>query len=69
MNTHMWRVATGTYMIQTDDPGIARKLNRRNSTELVAWGINAYLRVFQISDLRPDNARRMLSHIKGGEIN
>ncbi len=69
MNTHMWKVSTGSYMIQTNDPGIARKLSRRNSTELVAWGVNAYLRVFQITNLRPDNARRMLRHVKGQETN
>lgn len=63
----MWRVAPGTFNIQTDDPAIARRLNRRKSMTLVAWGVNTYLRVFQIKNLRPDNARRMLRHISGQE--
>jgi hypothetical protein len=67
MSVYMWKVSTGTYMIQTDEPKTARKLSRRDKCTLVAWGINVYLRVFQISNLRADNARRMHRHIKAQE--
>ncbi|NQV16214.1 hypothetical protein HQ531_12205 [bacterium] len=65
--TYMWKVAPLTFWIQTDDPAIARKLSRRKSLKLVAWGVNVYLRVFQISNVRPDNARRLLRHITDQE--
>lgn len=63
MNTFMWKTAPGTYRIQTDEPSIARKLTRRKKCNLVAWGINTYLRIFEIANLRADNARRMARHI------
>ncbi len=69
MSIYMWKVSTGTYMIQTDEPETARKLSRRDKCTLVAWGINVYLRVFQISNLRADNAARLRRHILGSETN
>jgi len=65
----MWRTYPGTFNIQTDEPLVARKLSRRKTMKLVAWGVNTYLRTFQITDLRPDNARRMFRHISGKESN
>jgi len=69
MSTNMWSIGPGMFRIQTNKPNIARKLSRRKSMNLVAWGINTYLRVFQVSNIRPDNARRMLRHIMGQESN
>ncbi|MBL7046224.1 MAG: hypothetical protein ISR95_01085 [Candidatus Marinimicrobia bacterium] len=63
----MWKVAPLTFRFQTDNPKIGRKLSRRKTMKLVAWGINTYLRIYEISNLRPDNARRMLRHITGQE--
>jgi hypothetical protein len=63
MSIYMWKVSTGRYMIQADEPKTARKLSRRDKCTLVAWGVNNYLRIFQISNLRADNARRMLRHV------
>jgi len=63
----MWKVAPQTFNIQTDNPAIASRLSRRKSMTLFAWIVNTYLRVFQITNLRPDNARRMLRHIMGQE--
>ena len=63
----MWRISPGTFNIQTDEPKVARKLSRRKSMKLVAWGVNTYLRIFQITNLRPDNARRLLRHIRSQE--
>jgi hypothetical protein len=67
MCTYMWKIDKRTYFIQTDDPKTARKLSRREKCTLVAWGVNNYLRIFQISNLRADNARRMRRHILGQE--
>jgi|GEM_PF-1094577 hypothetical protein len=67
MSTNMWRVAPRTFRIQTDDPKIVRVLSRRKTMKLVAWGVNKYLRVYENTNLRPDNARRMLSHIMSYE--
>jgi len=65
--TEMWPFGPRTYRIQTDDPKIARKLSRRKSMVPAGCGVNVYLRIFQITDIRPDNARRMLRHILGQE--
>lgn len=64
MSVEMWKKEKGTYLFQTDDPVIARKLSRRKKAVLVAWGVNCYLRVYEFSNMRPDNARRMLRHIQ-----
>jgi len=63
----MWSVGPRMYRIQTDEPKIARKLSRRKSMKPAGYGVNTYLRIFQIIDIRPDNARRMLRHILGQE--
>lgn len=63
----MWKTGSRSFRIQTDDPKIVRVLSRRKTMKLVAWGINKYLRVYENSNLRPDNARRMLRHISGQE--
>ena len=69
MSTVMWQIGPSQFRIQTDDPRVARNLSRRKSMGLVAWGMNIYLRVFQIENMRPDNARRMLNHILAQENN
>jgi len=61
----MWNLEGHTFRFQTDNPKIARMLSKRKAMILVAWGMNKYLRIFQVENLRPDNARRMLRHITG----
>ena len=67
MSTYMWPLGSRTYRIQTDDPKIARGLSRRKSMQPAGNGVNTYLRIFQITDIRPDNAKRMFKHILGQE--
>ena len=44
-----WPVAPGFAWIQTDDPGFARKLNKRSDTRLVATGVaGGFLRIFEM---------------------
>ena len=67
MSTSMWPCGFRTYRIQTDDPKIARKLSRRKSMTPAGCGVNVYLRIFLIENIRPDNAKRMYRHIMGQE--
>ena len=67
MSTYMWKTGKSEYRFQTDNPKIAKKLSRRKNSNLVSWGINQYLRVYQICPIRPDKARRLLSHIETQE--
>jgi hypothetical protein len=64
----MWQTGPSEFRIQTDDIGIVRKLSRRQKPKLVAYGINKYIRIFELRGIRPDNARRTLRHITGREI-
>jgi len=69
MSTYMWKLEGHIFRFQTNNPKIARMLSKRKTMILVAWGMNKYLRIFQIENLRPDNARRMLRYIKTQELN
>jgi len=42
-----WPVGGGEYRLQTNSPAIARKLAKRSKAQLVAWGINCFLRIYQ----------------------
>ena len=68
MNTFMWQTSPSEFRIQTNEPAVVRKLSRRSKPELVAWGVNIYLRIYELRDIRPQNARRTLSHLIGQEI-
>ena len=64
----MWQTGPGEFRIQTDEVNVVRKLSRRRKPKLVAYGINKYVRIFELSGIRPDNARRTLGHLLGQEI-
>ncbi len=64
----MWQTGSSEFRIQTDDPEVVRKLTRRQKPKLVASGVNVYLRIYELSNIRPQNARRTLSHLLGQEI-
>lgn len=64
MSTYMWKTGISEYRFQTDNPSIAKKLSRRKNSKLIGWGVNQYLRIFQISSIRPDKARRLFGHIR-----
>ena len=68
MSAYMWQTGPSEFRIQTDEPEIARKLSRRQKPRLVASGVNKYLRIYALRDIRPQNARRTLSHLLGQEI-
>ena len=68
VSTVMWRTLPSVFIIQTDEPQVVRKLSRRKRPQLVGWGVNKYLRIFELSGIRPDNARRTLRYITGREI-
>ena len=68
MSTYMWQTDTSTFRIQTDDPEITRKLKRRKRPQLVGFGVNRYIRIYELSGIRPQNARRTFRHVLGQEI-
>jgi hypothetical protein len=68
MSTYMWKTGPSEFRIQTDEMNIDRKLARRQKPKLVAYGVNTYIRVYELSNIRPQNARRTLSHLLGQEI-
>ena len=68
MSSYMWQTGPGEFRIQTDEVNVVRKLSRRRKPKLVAYGINKYVRIFELSGIRPDNARRTLGHLLGQEI-
>ena len=68
--TSMWQEERGKkyYRFQTDEKDIAQKMRRRNKFELVGWGVNCNLWIFQSSFSRPDIARKAFKSIMGGRI-
>ena len=68
MTTVMWQTLPSVFIIQTDDPSVVRKLSRRKRPRLVGWGVNKYLRIYELSGIRPENARRTFRYITGREI-
>ena len=68
MSTYMWKTERKVYRIQTDDPSIVRKLSRRSKPTLVGIGENKYLYIFELRNIRQDNAIRTLGHISGQEV-
>lgn len=69
--TYMWKEERGEkiYRIQTEDPLIFRRLNKRQDMTLVMWGINKYLKVFQVTYYSPKEARRSFKRIVGSKNN
>lgn len=61
----MWKEERGRklYRVQTNDPIIFRRLSKRNDMTLVMWGINKYLKVFQVEYYSPKEARRSFKRI------
>ncbi len=68
--TYMWQEERGKkyYRFQTDEREIANKMRRRNKFELVGWGINCELWIFQTTFSRPDIARKAFQTLTEGEI-
>jgi len=63
----MWQEERGKkyYRFQTDEREIANKMKRRNKFELVGWGDNCELWIFQSIFSRPDIARNAFKSITG----
>ncbi len=68
--TYMWQEERGNkyYRFQTDERDIAKKMRRRNKFELVGWGVNCELWIFQAIYSRPDIARNALKSITGRKV-
>ncbi len=63
-----WCVAPGVYWIQARTPELARKLQRRGDTRLVAWSVaGGYLRTFAISTDRRKMVRDLLRRFLASE--
>ena len=65
----MWQEERGQnmYRIQTEDPYLFRKLNKRQDMKLVMWGLNKYIRIFQVTYYSPKEARRSFRRIIGSK--
>ncbi len=68
--TCMWQEERGKefYRFQTDERDIANKMKRRNKFELVGWGVNCNLWIFQSTFSRPDIARKAFQTLTEGKI-
>lgn len=68
--TYLWQeeVRRPLYRIQTDDPEIARKLNRRSTCELAGLGLNIKLWIFLTSFSNPEKAREALIQLTGQKV-
>ena len=56
------------WRIQTRDPKIITKLNRRKNVTLCGWGINDPLRVYRIKFKSTRNARKSLTRLTGQKV-
>ena len=56
------------WRIQTRDPKIITKLNRRKNVTLCGWGINDPLRVYRIKFKSTRNARKSLARLTGQKV-
>jgi hypothetical protein len=68
MTSFMWQTGPSEFRIQTDEPEVDKKLSRRQKPQLVAYGVNTFLRIYELCNIRPQNARRTLSHLLGQGI-
>lgn len=68
--TYMWQEERGKkyYRYQTDEKAIADKMKRRHKFELVGWGDNCELWVFQAIFSRPDIAKKAFKTLTGCKI-
>jgi len=68
---YMWQEQKGKpyYRFQTDDKDIADKMKRRNKFELVGWGVNCELWIYQVSFSRLDIAKKVFETLIGKKSN
>ncbi len=69
--TSMWQEERGKpyYRFQTDDKDIADKMKRRNKFELIGWGVNCNLWIYQVKFSRPDIAKKAFETVTGKKAN
>ena len=69
--TSMWKEEKGKpyYRFQTDDKDIADKMKRRNKFELIGWGVNCELWIYQVSFSRTDIAKKVFETLIGKKSN
>jgi len=65
--TSMWQEERGKpyYRFQTDEREINNKMKRRNKFELVGWGVNCNLWIYQVQFKRPDIAKKTFKALTG----
>ena len=67
---YMWQLERGKpdFRFQTTNRKIAAKMKKRNKFELVAWGLNSDLWIFQAIFGKPETARKALKALAGNTI-
>lgn len=65
--TCYWQEERGKpyYRFQTDEIEIKNKMKRRQKFELVSWGVNCKLWIYQVSFSRPDVAKKAFETLVG----
>jgi hypothetical protein len=58
--TEWWRLDRKYCRIQTNDPGVAEQIATWNFAEVVSWGVDSYLRIFQIPSKKIKSACKSL---------
>ena len=68
--TYLWKELPqdSWWRIQTRDPKVITKLNRRENVILCGWGINDPLRVYRIQFKSTRNARKSLARLTGQKV-
>ena len=72
-NTAMWKWRNGgqkdhIWRLQTEDPKLIRKLQRRNSAHLAAWATNSNLCYFHLTYNSRFKAMQGLRRLTGQEV-
>jgi len=68
--TYLWKEipSDNWWRIQTNDPAIIRKLDRRQTATRCVWGLNIRLVVFRTQYYSSNEAKKSLERITGQKI-
>lgn len=63
--TCMWHLSDNRWGIQTDDPEVSRRLQRKVNFKRCIWGMNVYLAGFSFKANKASNAIRTFTRVTG----
>ena len=68
--TSCWKLSPheNQYRFQSDDPVVINKMRRRADFDLVAWGENILLEIYNTLKSTPQKAQRTMSRLTSSEV-